>query len=548
MEGAKGNQELLRGTCLSMCPAAEMRLRQRSNLVHAMECRPKVMYNNDGSELRSEQFSHNNGSNGNSSNNGKRPALLGDPQFFVKEFARSSAGREIRPADVRPVCILARTVRYLLTQALERRDVAVAQRHHFISDRLRAVRQDLAVQGVPRGASQESQAAVSLLAACVRYYILQQYRMCDSPLADFDPVLNVKQLQEVLAGVVRAYRDWPPLDPAPQSTPEPPPFSFDYDDDEDEFLRPARDVNADSNNVDDVVDGIADMRVNGSSPNCEPSAVLNDEDHIVTDSSTQASNNPSDNISTNKWSNITNKESNKHDANEPKTENPTKPTPQPPPSQQTTPPPPTSHQTTPQPPPSHQTTPQAPPRPQGSPEPAPNSRPLSERAEMEAVYLLLNYDRAEAVAHAVELPAHVREAAVFARCLAAARDHHSCGSYAAMLRLLPQLPPLLQVCLTLSLGKLRRQAMQVLCAGHGAPSGTYSLAELARLLCLSAPAAKEAAEHYGVAVKDAQVLFARTSFRADAPVLPLAPDPRLEAVLAACPLSSLLLPRPLPLH
>ena len=36
--------------------------------------------------------------------------------------------------------------------------------------------------------------------------------MCEFSLADFNPVLNMRQLQEVLAVVVRVYKDNPPTE------------------------------------------------------------------------------------------------------------------------------------------------------------------------------------------------------------------------------------------------------------------------------------------------------------------------------------------------
>ena len=65
--------------------------RQRTKRVHAMECRPST------------------------SDVPRSTPLQGTSSFFVKEFSRSSAGRKIKPSDVRPLPVLSRTLRYLLT-------------------------------------------------------------------------------------------------------------------------------------------------------------------------------------------------------------------------------------------------------------------------------------------------------------------------------------------------------------------------------------------------------------------------------------------------
>ncbi|KAF2352480.1 SAC3/GANP/THP3 [Trinorchestia longiramus] len=103
--------QVLQGCCLSMCPPSEMTLRNREGLVHPMECRPQLP------KTGPQQTSDKNGGNPHSGKKGKKSlSIKGDPQYFVKEFARSSAGREIRACDVRSLPVLVRTIRYLLTE------------------------------------------------------------------------------------------------------------------------------------------------------------------------------------------------------------------------------------------------------------------------------------------------------------------------------------------------------------------------------------------------------------------------------------------------
>lgn len=113
--------------------------RQRERLVHMLECRPQVMYHRDGSSSSTVTAQHTSNShtsntresNTNNSNvdgtsskrnkedrarKSKEAPLQGDPQYFVKEFARSSAGREIQAVEVRPLPVLVRSLRYLLAE------------------------------------------------------------------------------------------------------------------------------------------------------------------------------------------------------------------------------------------------------------------------------------------------------------------------------------------------------------------------------------------------------------------------------------------------
>ncbi|XP_069172380.1 uncharacterized protein [Procambarus clarkii] len=162
------------GACLGMCPYAEVRLRQRENLVHPLE----MAVDSNGGRLNYVQ-----------------------PRAMVKEFSRSAAGHEIKASDIRPLPVLIKTMKYLLTSVCQRQDVSWAVVYQFISDRLRAVRQDLCVQGL------KNFTCIQLYLAAVRFYTYAHYRTCEHDLNDFDPYLNKKHLIETLTLVISLFQD-----------------------------------------------------------------------------------------------------------------------------------------------------------------------------------------------------------------------------------------------------------------------------------------------------------------------------------------------------
>ncbi|XP_071055382.1 germinal-center associated nuclear protein isoform X2 [Onthophagus taurus] len=74
--------------------------------------------------------------------------------------------------------------------------------YDFIVDRLLAVRQDIVIQDISRSYT------ISLLQPIVKFYAYSAYRLCESPISDFDPVLNKKNLQECLKKLLLIYDDF----------------------------------------------------------------------------------------------------------------------------------------------------------------------------------------------------------------------------------------------------------------------------------------------------------------------------------------------------
>ncbi|XP_045542927.1 germinal-center associated nuclear protein isoform X2 [Papilio machaon] len=156
IENKRWDTDCIRGSCYEMCPQAEKKLREKEKLVHVLE-------------------------------------VVGSTRQLVKSYSRSAADSNIAiPGHLRPFPVLKETIHYLLLRVTKRTDVTVACIYDFVNDRLRAIRQDMTVQ---RLAPEE---CMQLLEPMIRFYVYFGYRLCTSPLSEFDPVLNRKYLLECM--------------------------------------------------------------------------------------------------------------------------------------------------------------------------------------------------------------------------------------------------------------------------------------------------------------------------------------------------------------
>lgn len=71
--------------------------------------------------------------------------MVADPSLMVKAFRRSEAGMAMAPESIRPHKVLMWTCYHLLVSVLGYRGRCFLAKTAFVSDRLRAVRQDLVV-------------------------------------------------------------------------------------------------------------------------------------------------------------------------------------------------------------------------------------------------------------------------------------------------------------------------------------------------------------------------------------------------------------------
>ncbi|XP_045136863.1 uncharacterized protein LOC123519532 isoform X3 [Portunus trituberculatus] len=165
-EESKDKHQHLVGICMGMCPNAEVRLRQREKMIHPLE----MALDSNGQRLNYPQV-----------------------RAMVKMFSRPAAGQQVKAADVRPVPVLMKTLRYLLANVCCRKDVPWALVYQFVSDRLQAIRQDLCVQRA------RNLTALQIYQAVVR--------TCEHELKDFDPFLNMKQLLDTLFLVMSLYQE-----------------------------------------------------------------------------------------------------------------------------------------------------------------------------------------------------------------------------------------------------------------------------------------------------------------------------------------------------
>ncbi|XP_069680940.1 SAC3 domain-containing protein 1 isoform X1 [Periplaneta americana] len=167
------HSDFIRGTCTDMCPARERRLREREGLLHILELP-------EGCRLH--------------------PPPKANPQLTVKSFSRSAAGQLApRRDELRPPAVLQKTVHYLLKDVAQRQEVDWCVVYDFVFDRLRAVRQDLVIQGL------NPKHGIMILEPIVRFHCYAGYRLCSQPASKFDATINHTHLLECLTRLLVLY-------------------------------------------------------------------------------------------------------------------------------------------------------------------------------------------------------------------------------------------------------------------------------------------------------------------------------------------------------
>eukprot|EP00752_Nemacystus_decipiens_P008387 g7498.t1 len=193
-----GEGSYARGTCMSMCPESEIREREAEGGLSCFEtteatAKPSVPFR-------------------------KR---IADPDRMVKKYRRSAAGRDMHsPQQLRPLAVLQTTARYLVKDVFakacsnsgsdsesEQRQrspgpSSIAKAYVFVEDRLRAVRQDLTVQGLVLEASA---GAAEVLKTTANFYIVAGYLMSDEASDVFDRHLHTRELQGVFSSLAELF-------------------------------------------------------------------------------------------------------------------------------------------------------------------------------------------------------------------------------------------------------------------------------------------------------------------------------------------------------
>ena len=163
------------GICQKMCPAPEIKFRERHNLLHRFE-----------QVLGTENL----------------PYPRANRSFMVKEYSRSAAGKQApRPEDIRPPSVLLKTVDFLLRNICTRNDVHWSVVYEFVFDRLRAVRQDMVVQNAVNIDT------VKILERVVRFHLYASYKLLEANPAQFDAHINNTHIQECMKRLINMYEE-----------------------------------------------------------------------------------------------------------------------------------------------------------------------------------------------------------------------------------------------------------------------------------------------------------------------------------------------------
>lgn len=166
------NENGISGTCMKMCPEEERILREREGLLHRFE-----VYDYGLTKGRPKS----------------------DPEKTVKCFSRSAAGLSTpRPSILRPGPVLLHTVRYLMKNIAPLIDNRPLDVFDFITDRLRAIRQDMTIQRL------KPDVCILLLEPMIRFHVLYGYLLATH--SRFDHHLNDVHLQECLMTVLKCYQ------------------------------------------------------------------------------------------------------------------------------------------------------------------------------------------------------------------------------------------------------------------------------------------------------------------------------------------------------
>ncbi|XP_075232065.1 germinal-center associated nuclear protein-like [Lycorma delicatula] len=167
------------GTCDTMCPIREAKMRLRNGLMHILETKRR---------------------------NGKKNKIkISENWFNLQLFVKCC---QISTANSIDLCVekylrcpetLLKTVNYLLTKVILDDRVPWNEVADFLCDRLRSVRQDLVVQDVP------GPDCLEILEPIVRYHVYAAYRLSGASLSEFDLKSNNDHLTICLDQVFGLY-------------------------------------------------------------------------------------------------------------------------------------------------------------------------------------------------------------------------------------------------------------------------------------------------------------------------------------------------------
>jgi len=132
----------------------------------------------------------------------------------VKCYSRSAAGQSVAGSEaVRDLETLERTVEYLFNEIIQKSRTTFLATYDFVFDRLRAVRQDLTVQGLlVEHCGKKTLNVIRILECCIRFYIYSQYRLSSQPIHAFSRHINESHLSECINQLLYLYLETEKVD------------------------------------------------------------------------------------------------------------------------------------------------------------------------------------------------------------------------------------------------------------------------------------------------------------------------------------------------
>ncbi|CAK9830493.1 Germinal-center associated nuclear protein [Anthophora retusa] len=165
--------EFIQGTCLLMCPEKERWVREKEGLLDKFE----IDESTKGSKFPKA-----------------------DSMKTIKCFSRPAAGLVLTdPNKLRPAPVLLSTIRYLFTKIATRTDVNWIVVYDFIFDRLRSIRQDIAIQRI------NTPISIQLFEPIVRFLVYSAQRLCERNMSEFNGKINHQHLVECITHLLILY-------------------------------------------------------------------------------------------------------------------------------------------------------------------------------------------------------------------------------------------------------------------------------------------------------------------------------------------------------
>ncbi|VDP63610.1 unnamed protein product [Schistosoma curassoni] len=125
----------------------------------------------------------------------------------VKDYQRSSADQPVPlPRELRPTCVLQRTMAYLLASIADRPEIDTSRSlwkpwYEFMWTRTRAIRKDIRQQNLC------CPIVIGVIERIARFHIFCAARLVDQPVDTFDPRINSENLTQCLQTLKEMYSD-----------------------------------------------------------------------------------------------------------------------------------------------------------------------------------------------------------------------------------------------------------------------------------------------------------------------------------------------------